>query len=119
MKSKLGLRESMLVMVLIPLLGATAFAIYQVRQLTAKATELSRMADVISIAVDVGRFNILMGMEYSDTWNMYLRADAGVTYSQHIQESEEVAGRISEKLKRLDRSAYNENLTNNLERALE
>jgi len=119
MKSKLGLRESMLVMVLIPLIGATAFAIYQVRQLTAKAAELSRMADVISIAVDVGRFNILMGMEYSDSWNMYLRDDAGIAYRQHIQESKQLAGQISEKLKRLDRSAYNENLTGNLERALE
>src|SRR6478736_6020562 len=119
MKSKLGLRESMLIMVLIPLIGATAFAIYQVRQLTAKAAELSRMADVISVAVDVGRFNILMGMEYTDTWNMYLRDDAGATYRQHIQESEEVTARLRAKLQRLDRSAYNKDLTSNLEHALE
>ena len=119
MKRLLGLRDSMLVMVLIPLIGATGFAVYQVRQLTAKAAELSRMADVISIAVDVGRFNILMGMEYTDTWNMYLRDDAGAIYRRHIQESEEVVARIREKLKRLDRSAYHENLTANLDRALE
>ncbi len=119
MKRRLSLRDSMLIMVLIPLIGASGFAIYQVRQLTAKAAELSRMADVISIAVDVGRFNILMGMEYTDTWNMYLRNDAGAIYRQHIQESEELVGRIREKLKRLDRSAYQENLTKNLDQALE
>jgi methyl-accepting chemotaxis protein len=118
-KRSLGLRDSMLIMVLVPLIGATVFAVQQVRQLTSKAAELSRVADVISIAVDVGRFNILMGMEYTDSWNMYLRADAGAEYRQHIKESDEVVGRIRGKLARLDRSAYNENLTANLDRALE
>ena len=118
MKIKLGLRQTMVAMVLIPLIGATAFAIYQVRQLSAKATELKRVADLIDIAVDVGRFNILMGMEYTDTWNMYLRDDAGATYREHIKESEEVVGRIHQKLQRIDRSAYNENFFTNLDRAL-
>jgi len=119
MKRTLGLRDSMLIIVLVPLIGATIFAVNQVRQLTTKAAELGRMADVISIGVDVGRFNILMGMEYTDTWNMYLRSTAGDEYRQHIKESEEVVARIREKLKRLDRTAYNENLTENLDRALE
>lgn len=118
-KRSFGLRDSMLIMVLVPLIGATIFAVQQVRQLTSKATELSRMADVIAIAVDVGRFNILMGMEYTDTWNMYLRTDAASEYRQHIKESDEVVARIREKLSRLDRSAYNENLSANLDRALE
>jgi methyl-accepting chemotaxis protein len=118
-KRSLGLRDCMLIMVLVPLIGATVFAVQQVRHLTSKAAELGRMADVISIAVDVGRFNILMGMEYTDTWNMYLRADAGGEYRQHIKESDEVVERIRGKLGRLDRSAYNENLTANLDRALE
>jgi hypothetical protein len=118
-KRSLGLRDSMLLMVLVPLIGATVFAVQQVRQLTSKAAELSRMADVISIAVDVGRFNILMGMEYTDTWNTYLRADATDEYRQHIKESDEVVALIRGKLTRLDRTAYNENLTGNLDRALE
>lgn len=109
----------MLLMVLVPLIGATVFAVQQVRQLTSKAAELSRMADVISIAVDVGRFNILMGMEYTDSWNMYLRASAADEYRQHIKESDEVAEVIRGKLERLDRTAYNENLTGNLDRAME
>src|SRR6478736_3881387 len=118
-KRSLGLRDSMLIMVLVPLIGATIFAVQQVRQLTSKAAELGRMADIISLAVDVGRFNILMGMEYTDTWNMYLRADGAGEYRQHIKESDEVVTRIREKLSRLDRSAYNENLTGNLDHALE
>jgi len=109
----------MLLMVLVPLIGATVFAVQQVRQLTSKAAELGRMADVISIAVDVGRFNILMGMEYTDSWNMYLRADAAGEYRQHIKESDEVVARIRGKLAQLNRTAYNENLTGNLDRALE
>ena len=108
----------MFLIVVVPLLGASAFAVYQVRQLSAKAAELSRMVDVIDVAVDVARFNILLGMEYSDSWNMYLSADAGNVYRQHIQESEDVAARIREKLQRINRSAYNANFTDNLDRAL-
>jgi hypothetical protein len=74
---KLGLRRTMFALVLAPLLGATLFAVLQVRQLSRQAAELGRMADVIDVAVDVVRFNILLGMEYSDSWNMYNSADAG------------------------------------------
>src|SRR6188768_3663966 len=118
-KRSLGLRDSMLIMVFVPLIGATIFAVQQVRQLTSKAAELGRMADVIALAVDVGRLNILMGMEYTDTWNMYLSAGGASAYQQHIKESDEVVTQIRGKLSRLDRSAYNENLTGNLDRALE
>src|ERR1051326_7998823 len=118
MKRNLGLRRTMLVMVLVPLLGATVFAIYQVRRLTQKAAELSRMAEVIAISVDIARFNILMGMEYTDSWQMFLNPDAGAAYNKHIEESEKLVARIRANLQRIDPSAYNKNFSANIDRAL-
>ena len=62
----------MLLVVLAPLLGATVFAVYHVHQLSKKEAELTRMADAIGISVNVARFNILMGLEYSSSWAQYI-----------------------------------------------
>lgn len=104
-------------MVLAPLLGATLFAVYQVRQLTRKANELGRLADIISVSVDVARFNILMGLEYNDSWAMYLDQNGADAYSRHIAESEQLVARIRENLQH-NADAYNRNFTSNLETAL-
>lgn len=118
MKWHFGLRRTMLVMVVVPLLGATGFAVYQVRHLTAKAAELNRLSDLIAISADVARFNILMGREYSDSWNQYLDANNSAIYQQHIAESDAVVGRIKTRLQRLDTISHNEAFAANLETAL-
>jgi methyl-accepting chemotaxis protein len=108
----------MLIMVVAPLVGAAGFAVYQVTQLTRKADELTRMADVIAIAVDVARFNILMGIEYTDSWNQYLDANNSATYQQHIAESEELVAKIRGNLARIRSSSHNKDFTSNLQDAL-
>lgn len=108
----------MLLMVAAPLIGAALFAVYQVRQLTLKTAELSRMVDVIDISVDVTRFNVLMSIEYSDSWNMFLDAGSAPTYRQHIAESEKLVARIRENLQRMDPAYYNKSFSANLAQAL-
>lgn len=113
-----GLRQAMLLMVAVPLIGATILAVQHVRQLSAKARELDRMVDVIAIAVDITRFNILMGLEYSDSWNMYIDASTEQTYRKHIEESVQLVSRIRDNFQKIDRSAYNKNFSENIEAAL-
>ena len=107
----------MLLMVAVPLIGATMFAVHQVRQLTTKAAELNRMVDVIAIAVDITRFNILMGLEYSDSWNMFIDADGATVYRKHIEECDQLVARIQSNMKRMDPAAYNQNFSANIEKA--
>jgi len=108
----------MLLMVAAPLIGATLFAVQQVRQLTHKSAELNRMVDVIAISVDITRFNILMGLEYSDSWNMFIDADGATVYRKHIEECEQLVARIQANLKRVDPASYNKNFSANIEKAL-
>ena len=97
----------MLLVVMAPLLGATVFAVYHLHQLSRKEAELRRMSDVISISVDVARFNILMGLEYASSWAQYIEADNSPVYQKYISESETVFEKIQSELKQIDRSAYN------------
>jgi methyl-accepting chemotaxis protein len=108
----------MLAMVLLPMAGATGFAIYQIRQLSTKAAELNRLSDLIGISADVARFNMLMGLEYSDTWNQYLNANNSPIYQQHIDECEKVVGRLREKLAHLGGTSHNAAFTTNIDAAL-
>ncbi|ACB76854.1 methyl-accepting chemotaxis protein [Opitutus terrae] len=117
MKRSLGLRRTMLVMVLVPLLGATFFAVVQVRQLTRKVNELGRLADVIAVSVDVARFNILMGLEYNASWAMFLDPHGADVYRRHIAESEQLVARIREDVRR-NGANYNQNFISNIEAAL-
>ena len=118
MKPRFGLSRTMILMVVAPLIGASVFAVYQVRQLTTKAAELGRMADVIAVSVDIAQFNVLMGLEYTDSWNMYLNPDGARIYRQHIEESEKLVERIRTNLRQMTAAAHNKNFTSNIESAL-
>lgn len=107
----------MLIMVLAPLMGATLFAAYQVRQLTRKVAELARLADVIAVSADIARFNILMGLEYSDSWAMFIEPDGATRYRQHIAQSDQLLARIRDGVAQ-NAAAYNANFRSNLEAAL-
>jgi methyl-accepting chemotaxis protein len=74
------------------------------------------MAEVIDISVDIGRFNILMGLEYADSWAMFI-SDNSVPYKQHIEETEKIVAQIRAKLAAVDLTAYNKNFSENLDRA--
>ncbi len=108
----------MLLMVLPPLVGATVFAIFQVRQLSSKASELSRIADLIDIATDVARFDILMGLEYTSSWAQYIDPNASATYQRHIDESEQLVAKIRANLPRAKAAVRNQAFTTHLEEAL-
>lgn len=108
----------MLLMVLPPLVGATLFAIFQVRQLSSKASELSRIADLIDIATDVARFDILMGLEYTSSWAQYIDPNASATYQRHIDESEQLVAKIRANLPRAKAAVRNQAFTTHLEEAL-
>jgi hypothetical protein len=107
----------MLLVVLVPLLGATVFAVYHVRQLSQKEAELTRMADVIGISLKVARFNILMGLEYTSSWAQYLDPDNSEAYRTYIAETEVLVTTIKAELQRIDRSAYNPAFFENIEAA--
>lgn len=108
----------MLLIVLAPLLGATLFAIYQVRQLSGKASELSRIADLIAIATDVARFDILMGIEYNSSWAQYIDANNSPKYQAIIAESEQLVAQIRANLPRAKASVRNQAFTTHIEEAL-
>ncbi len=104
-------------MVVAPMLGATIFAVLHVRHLSGKAAELTRMADVIGISVDVARFNLLMGLEYNDSWAQYIDPQNSAVYQRHIDETDTLVAKIRADLGRIDRAAYNPAFFENLERA--
>ncbi len=108
----------MLLMVLAPLLGATLFAIYQVRQLSGKASELTRIADLIAIATDVARFDILMGLEYTSSWAQYIDPNNSPNYQAYIDESEQLVAKIRANLPRAKASVRNQAFTTQIEEAL-
>lgn len=107
----------MLLVVLAPLLGATVFAVYHVYQLSKKEAELTRMADVIGISVNVARFNILMGLEYSSSWAQYIDPNNSAAYQKYIDETDQLLRQIRADLKGVDRSAYNAAFFNHIENA--
>jgi hypothetical protein len=118
MKYRLGLRLTMVIMVLAPLIGAGYLATFQVRELTKKEASLGHLTGMIAISVDLARFNILMGMEHTDAWNMYLSTDAAEIYRAHIAESERLVARIRDRLLHVDSASFNQDFTQNIEAAL-
>jgi Methyl-accepting chemotaxis protein len=108
----------MLLMVLAPVLGAALFAFFQVRQLSSKATELTRIADLIALATEVARFDILMGLEYNASWAQYLDPDNSPKYQRHIDESERLVARIRANLPRAKATVRNQAFITHLEQAL-
>ena len=112
-----GLRRTMVFVVLAPLLGATVFAVYHLYQLSRKEAELTRVADVIEISVDVARFNILMGLEYSSSWAQYMDPNNSATYRKYIDETDQLVARVRGNLQRVDRAAYNKSFFDNIESA--
>ena len=107
----------MILVVLAPLLGATVFAVYHVYQLSKKEAELTRVAEVIDISVDIARFNILMGLEYSSSWAQYIDPDNSEKYQNSINETEKLVAKMQSDLRRVDRSAYNKSFFDNIEAA--
>jgi len=108
----------MLLLVLAPLLGATLIAIYQVRQLSGKASELTRISDLIAIATDVARFEILMGLEYNSSWAQYIDANNSPKYQAYIDESEALVAKIRANLPSAKASVRNQAFTTHIEEAL-
>ncbi len=107
----------MFCMAAIPLAAAAVFATFEVRRVATKEAQVSRTIGLLDVAVEIARLNVLVAMEYSDSYAMFQTADAGVRYREHIAEADRLVGVIRDAFGTLDLTG-NEDFRTNLEAAL-